>query len=198
MTLEITISVDDGTAKAVAQAFDRQAGQEEACRLFAEIAIRHFCEWLSGSRRFNSLSEQYSAWVEDFYEKILPATEAPNVHRLYNSFNMPHGQATYVARILSEKSLKRWRTQALTDLVADVQIAWDTAKDHLAKNEKNRVVLLRTSKLSGLELQRICDEIWRADKNFIPPTSKTGLGDQRVYEIAAESVKVIRATLGKK
>jgi hypothetical protein len=190
MPVEIKLSIDDEQADAIAAAFDRQADRGEACRLFASLALDHFYAWISGTRRYRSLTEQQAAWIEDIYERLLPPTEGPSVNRLYNSFNLSHGQAVYVSRVLADKALKQWRKQALKDLAADIEMIWPTANGHISKNEKNRVV--RTSKLSALELQRLSDEAWRADKSFISPAAKGGIGDQRVFEIAADSVRIIR------
>jgi hypothetical protein len=194
MPVKITISIENDTADAIAAAFDRK-DRDEACRLFAALATDHFHGWISGSQRYRTLSEQYTAWIEDLYDRLLDPTEAPSVHRLYNSFNMAYGQATYIARVLSEKSLKQWRTQALVELASDIELIWPTANGHLTKNEKTRQVTLRTSRLSAIELARICDEVWRTDKGFAAPTAKGGSGEQRVFEMSAESVKIVRAKL---
>jgi hypothetical protein len=104
MPTKITLTLDDKTAEAIAAAFDRASNRDEACMLFATLAVRHFHAWIAGTGRYRSLTEQYTAF-EDLYDTLLPPTEGPSVSRLYNSFNMPHGQATYIARTLSDKAV---------------------------------------------------------------------------------------------
>jgi hypothetical protein len=199
MTVKITLTIDDKVADAIAAAFDRddreKVDREKVAQSFAQIALFQFHDWIVGARRYRSLTEQYTAWVEELYEALLPPTEGPSVHRLYNSFNMPHGQATYIARILSEKLLKKWRQQALIDLKADIDRAWPAADKFVKKNEGERPVVLHTSKLAALELQRLSDEIWRTDKTFVAPTSKGSLGDQRTLEVPAASLQMLREKL---
>lgn len=192
MPQKITLTLDDKTADAIASAFDRTADREAACTEFAELALRHFHGWIAGTRRHRSLTEQHTAWVEDIYDTLLPATEAPTVSRLYNSFNMSHGQASYIARTLSDKTLKKWRQQAIVDLKGDIDLAWPTAEKHIKKGEGDRAVILRTSKLAALELQRFSDEVWRKDKSFVAPMSKGSHGDQRTLEMPAASLQALR------
>jgi hypothetical protein len=63
------------------------------------------------------------------------------------------------------------------------------------KNELDRVVIVRTSKLAARELQRLCGEIWRKDKSFVSPVPKGSLGEQRTLEIQADSLRMLRDTL---
>jgi hypothetical protein len=191
MPIKLALTLDDKTADAIAAAFDSD-DRDDACKTFATIAIRHFHEWIAGTRRYRSLTEQYTAWVEDFYDQLLPTTEAPSASRLYNSFNMPHGQATYIARILSDKVLKKWRQQAVVDLKADIERAWQTGEKLVKKGDNDRLVVVRTSKLGALELQRFSDEIWRQDKTYVAPTPKGSHGDQRTFEVPAASLQLLR------
>jgi hypothetical protein len=195
MPVKITLTVKDDVGNAIAAAFDRVADRDTACQLFAELSVRHFHEWITGARRYRSLTEQHTAWVEDLYATMLPPTEGPSVDRLYNSFNMPYGQAAYIARTLADKLLTKWRKQALLDLREDINIAWPTAEKHIKKNELDRVVIVRTSKLAARELQRLCDGIWRKDKSFVSPVPKGSLGEQRTLEIQANSLRMLRDTL---
>ncbi len=195
MPVKITLTLEDKVGDAIAAAFDRVADRDAACQLFAELSVRHFHEWITGARRYRSLTEQHAAWIEDLYATMLPPTEGPSVDRLYNSFNMPYGQAAYIARTLADKLLAKWRKQALLDLRDDINIAWPTAEKHIKKNELDRVVIVRTSKLAARELQRLCGEIWRKDKSFVSPVPKGSLGEQRTLEIQADSLRMLRDTL---
>jgi hypothetical protein len=133
MPVKITLMLEDDVGDAIAAAFDRVADRDAACQLFAELSVRHFHEWITGARRYRSLTEQHAAWIEDLYATMLPPTEGPSVDRLYNSFNMPYGQAAYIARTLADKLLAKWRKQALLDLRDDINIAWPTAEKHIKK-----------------------------------------------------------------
>jgi hypothetical protein len=56
MPTKITLTLDDKTAEAIAAAFDRASNRDEACMLFATLAVRHFHAWIAGTGRYRSLT----------------------------------------------------------------------------------------------------------------------------------------------
>ena len=92
----ITIEVDEDDLSDLSRAFDGGDRQELAVK-FAGLALAEHLDWITGRARYRSLTEEHLARIERIYEDMLPETEAPSFNRLYNSFNLPHGQAMYLA-----------------------------------------------------------------------------------------------------
>ena len=89
---------------------------DDLAQALLPLAVGAWLSWLSGEKRYNSLTEQYTDWIEQIYKNLLPQTEAPSVDRLFNSFNVPYGQAQYIARVLTNRTLASWRAQAREEL----------------------------------------------------------------------------------
>jgi hypothetical protein len=64
-----------------------------------------FEQWLDtiiGRTRFRSMTELYIDWIHRIFSSILPQYD-PDEKSLVSRFNMPYGQASYVARVISER-----------------------------------------------------------------------------------------------
>lgn len=196
MVVAVTIDIPDDVADLIAKAVDRPADLQGACTDFASFAFEQMHDWIDGSARYRSLTDQYLEWVERLYDDVLPKGLAPTTTRLYNALNMPYGQANYIARALAEKALKDWRKEAFEILKKDMLQTWPVFDAFLKKNEGDRTAILRTTKLAGLELIRVSDEIWAKDRSFVPPTSKGGIGDQRAFDLEAKSFETVAKQIG--
>lgn len=108
---------------------------------------------------------------------------------------MPYGQAQYIARVLREKSLKKWRLLAVKELKAALGVHRKAAADFEKKGEADQMLAVRISKLANTELARLCDELTRSDPGFLPPRDVRGYGDTRVVEIPARTIIALLPTL---
>ena len=113
--MQITIELPDDQVDVVERALrrGRYADGQQACAELARLAVSSWIDWLSGEQRYTSLTQQHTDWVESIYNHLLREDEAPSADRLYNDFNIPYGKAQYIARVLSNKTLTRWRRRAL-------------------------------------------------------------------------------------
>ncbi len=187
---QVTIEVDDAQLAELSRAFDGRDAQELAV-LFAGLATTEHLNWITGRARHRSLTEEHLSRIQHIYEVMIPETEAPSFNRLYNSFNLPHGQAMYLARALGDMTLRHWRRQAIVDLLADLKRVEAQAQQRQEQQEGDKGINIRTSKMGALELSRMCDAEFKLDRNFIGVTPKGGVGDQRVVELAADSIFTI-------
>jgi hypothetical protein len=193
---KITIDLAGEDIDAIVAAFGHLEDPQAAPAALAEIAVHHFASWISGARRHRSLSEQYTDWIGSLYERLLP-DEAPSVYRLYNAFNLPYGQAQYIARVLREKSLRRWRELAVKELKAALAQHKREAAEFEKNSEPDQMIAVRISRLANTELARLCDELSRNDRGYLPPRDVRGYGDTRVIEIPARTVTALLPILDK-
>jgi len=166
----ISLSIDDATYQQIAAIFgaDDNAAKD-SCTKFAQLAFETFAEWITGQTRFRSLTEQHIAWVEALYEALLPAGEVPTVERLYNGFNMTHGQAAYISRVLGEKNLPRWRQQATKEVKDALKKKKEVAQKWVADDNAVKECEVRLSKLAGRELLRLAEQVCRDDDKLQLP-----------------------------
>lgn len=190
----ITIEVDDAELAELSRAFDGGDPQQLAVK-FAGLAMAEHLNWITGRARHRSLTEEHLARIKRIYEVMLSEAEAPSFNRLYNSFNLPHGQAMYLARALSDMTLRHWRRQAIVGLLADLKRVEAQARQRQEAQEGDKGINIHTSKMGALELSRMCDAEFKVDRAFIGVTPKGGIGDQRSVELAADSIVTIIAKL---
>jgi hypothetical protein len=188
-TVEITIRVPQQTVaelQAILQTNDSSAQTAFSCQPFAELAFQLYFGWLSGKRRHRTLTEQYIDWIESIYTALLPPNESPSVYRLYNRFNIPYGQATYICRILNEKGLPQRRKRALRELVEVLQAKQPKAAEFIdIRGEPERTLVIKLSSLASIELRNITLSIFQVDRSIIPPKSDANYGEIRTVSIPA-------------
>lgn len=195
MAIRITIELDDEDADRIAAAFDRQDDREAACTTFVGIATRHMQGWISGDRRYRSLTEQYAEWIEDFYRELLSADEVPDAARLYNSFNVPYGQASYIARILKNKALTQWRRKARQELRDKLAAVRDQAKRNTEKKDGDRMISLSMTSTAGLEMEQVFTAAYKHDGTLTPPVIKGRTMGMVTMEFRSEDIEKLSTAL---
>jgi hypothetical protein len=116
--MQITINLSDAQVKNIQDSLpeSRFDDVQKIAESLIPLTISSWIDWLSGAKRYNSLTEQYLDWIEEIYSNILSLDEAPSTDRLFSSFNIPYGQAQYIARVLNNKQLTLWRKKAVENL----------------------------------------------------------------------------------
>jgi hypothetical protein len=190
-TKSLTLEVDPAAAQELARAFGitDPAKVDNLCNTFAQLAFFEWSNWLSGDRRFLSLTEQTIERVAQIYQKILN-TQQPKVSQLYNQLNLPHGQASYICRVLNERTLSVWRKQGLTELKKALLQKRKTASDYVAANEGEVAITIAITKIALLELQRCYEELRTKSPDLPPPKRRSSFGDS--CEIDLPSVTIVR------
>lgn len=163
--------------------------KEEAANRFAGIAVEELLGWILGEKRYRSVTELQISWIEQIYLSLFP-DKMPKATVLYNSFNIPYGQATYIARVLAEKDLPAWRGRARNELKSRLEDQKEEAKSNVDAGGQDRFVKrqITVTKLASLELFRIATEIWEDDKSFKLPERRPGIGDVVNVDIPSVSI----------
>jgi len=177
--MRITLEVSDDQLRHIERAFRRRRfdSLEETVTVLAELAVGSWVDWLSGQGRYTSLTEQYTEWIESIYVRILPKDECPTADRLYNSFNVPFGRAQYIARVLSDKTLTRWRQRAIERLRSAMATRLDEVEGWVKKGDGELNAEIRVDKLSYRELKGVCDRLFEQyPDEFVPPEYKLKMG----------------------
>jgi len=115
---QISLELDRAVFESLASALRPNGNgseKSEAVAAFAQIALNELASWSAGTERHRTLTELYISRVEQLYVMLFPG-EMPRATVLFNRSNLPHGQATYIARVLTEKELPLWRAKARLEL----------------------------------------------------------------------------------
>lgn len=190
---EIKLELDDNVFEALSEVFETTDDETKlTTEQFYNLAGKLVLDWITGTKRHRSLTEQYIDWVESIYVNIMPDGAKPTSDVLYNNFNLSPGQAAYIARVLSEKKLSKWRALAKEELKTEITSKSVKAQKLVEKGDKEVKITISISKLAGIELKRLSNIIWENDKTFEIPKNHTGFGDIQNYDISAESIITLK------
>jgi hypothetical protein len=172
--MKITIDLSEDRIAFLVPALDWPPSKtpEELAQAWLPLAVEAWLSWLSGEKRYNSLTEQYTDWIEKIYKDLLP-TEAPSTERLFNSFNVPYGQAQYIARVLNNRETARWREQALDELKAELGKRKDDVYSWAPDRAEDGVDMV-LSKLAVRGLDDTIDNLYRESPGEVDFRSRLG------------------------
>ena len=190
-TSSVSITLSNEQKAALSKAFgpfQNKKQEHEAMQRFASLALAAFTDWITGAKRYRSLTEQYIDWIEEVYGTLLLDTEAPSVDRIYNSLNMPYGQAAYIARVLASKTLTHWRDVAQKDLLGALSNVAAAARKYITEGDSAQQINIEISQVAAHELLRVCSARRRLSRSYLMPRSTGAAGDFRFFSIPASTV----------
>jgi hypothetical protein len=167
VSLKIEATVVERLTKALGIANSKD--NATICQKIVELAFKEWDQWLSGSRRFLSLTEQTIERVADIYDTLLP-NERPTPSELGHRMSIPYGQAVYACRVLGDRKFSRWREEGLRELKGEIKRRQPEAQQLLkSKANETQPVALSLSLWAYRELTRCFDELRRKDSSIEPP-----------------------------
>ncbi len=167
--MQVTFDLPQEKVDILVHAFSpsRFENQQELLDELLPMMADAWIDWVSGARRYRSQTEQYVDWVEQLYNQVLPLDEPPSADRLFNSFNIPFGQAQYIARVLNNRSQVHWRESALTKLKEMLSEKKVEAENMLAHEAGDQTIELLLYRPSFQELEFAIEELFRADSSTV-------------------------------
>lgn len=157
----------------------------------SDLALDLFGQWLSGQRRFPTLSQQNQEW----YRAILSAAGKPNPSRedLKNWFGLPHGTAQYLAGVYYDPEADRATEQTKADIARQAVAAITEAGDGqgLGPNEANFYLSPKMAR----SLETLLFEAL-ADTPMAPPVLTRLAGTVKVSFSANRGLKALCLALG--
>lgn len=180
--MEVNINLTDEQIEVLAVAFKRgRLDTQATANIFAELAVSAWIDWLSGNKRYRSLTDQYTEWIETLYLYLLSEHEVPSIDRIYNAFNVPYGQAQYISRVLSNKSLTRWRRKAIERLKNAMEEKLPEIEEWLNDGRSDSNAEIVVDQLASIELKLVVERIFRNDPESVaPPEFRSSSG---IYSI---------------
>ena len=157
-------------------------------RDFASLGFQHFYDWLSGRKRYRTLTEQHTEWLENTYTRLLPEEEVPSYSRLYNKFNIPYGQAGYMMRVLVERELPHLRATARQKLKEALGRALPKAQEAIEDSRPDQPIKVTLSLLAEREVRNAVNVLYRKDDATLLPERSSTYGDQKTVMLPAKTL----------
>lgn len=190
-TEKLTINVDKKVMQDIATAFGvEDARKQEILEKVAVQALLEWHAWLSGERRYLSLTEQQIDRVASLYESLLPG-ERPSAPDISHRFSVPDGAAAYISRVLSERKFTHWRKQGLLELRELIQTKSKDAQERIQKREGDKLTSIRLTRIAVRELERCLDELARKDNSLTLPRRGATSGDQVELSIQWNTIDLL-------
>ncbi len=191
MNISINLSGDQTAVLERAFESSRFKTKDELAPALLQLAASAWIDWISGSKRYNSLTEQYTDWIEQIYEALLPESEAPSPERLFNSFNVPFGQAQYIARVLNNRSMARWRVHALNQLKNRLLERKTEVYSWIEQNREMEKVEIPLLRPAALELEILVERLFQAAPDEVDIPSSVGSRNLAAVKITARTYKKV-------
>jgi hypothetical protein len=193
--VKITTDLSDDQIAVLVRALDWPPSKtpEELAQAWQQLAVEAWLSWLSGEKRYNSLTEQYTDWIEKIYEHLLPETEAPSVERLWDKFHVPYGQAQYIARVLNNRQMARWREHEREGLKTAMSKRKDEAYRWIEQGDEMEHVEMKLLKPAMKELYIIIEDLFRESPEDVKemPIRSGSLGNLVAIKITAHLFKKV-------
>src|SRR5262245_9306035 len=176
---------------------DGKPPNDEQFRVLVSLAVGSWIDWLSGRKRYRSVTEQSIDWLSSIYTQILPQEE-PSESRLYTHFNLPYGQAQYLARVLRDQHQGVWRTKALTALRDSLKVRVDEARQWIKESRGEERMTFLISKGSRVELSSVLGTLAQRGTPGLSPVRPEGtMGSYSYVSVAAADVVPILKEIDK-
>lgn len=184
----ITLSVEHQTCLDAALSLSGNKKTTEYTK-FCQLVVEMMCDAISGKLRFRSLTEMHIEVVQKIYEQMFPS-ECPSADRLFNGFNLPPGQAAYIARVLVDKAVPRWRGIGLMELRAVLDTRVLDYKDTSDADAKDSSAMFDAPIRACQELITISNALMRTDgKTFVMPEIVGRNGDYKKVRMTITSLR---------
>lgn len=188
-TINLTISQDlyDDLARAFSK--DRPLTAEDFASL-ASLALEQWTDTLLGITRFHSMSELYAAWLRRLFPRLLPDADLDE-KALVSRFNLPYGQAAYIARVLREEDTLAARRKWLDKLEAEFTKRLDEARQWVKDGRGEETMEFYLHKYARRELGIILGRMLETGYPTRAIKTTATMGDYSVVQICAGDVERI-------
>lgn len=134
MSVEVTLNSDH--QRIIKRVFGDQNIKDTAAEL-AQLAIEEWLDWIDGSRRYSSDTDQSIDRIISIYGEIMPDVE-PEISFLYNRFNIPYGRSKYIVQAIINRQLHSLNLRANERLLKTLEAEWN---DYQEMDPEDRKVL---------------------------------------------------------
>jgi hypothetical protein len=183
--VKLTIQIADEAVSELSATLQEAIKDPKVATKLAEFAITELVGWLSGKTVYRSLTEQQIEWTNKCLEIVHPEA-APSAQLLFNEFGVPHGRATYIARVLLEKRLSHWRQTAKTELKEAMKKKEKEAKKYVEAGDFFEPVSLVLSQAAFVELRALQSQAFVADSDLPMLTVNSGLPEMKTVSVPAK------------
>lgn len=182
---QVTVSLPEAQRENLESIVDPDKRQE-----FFQLAVEQWTRFVFGRDRFRSVSELSQSWLGQLFEAEV--IEAPlGQSLLVKDFNMPYGQAAYIARVLEERDIPTLRKRIRASLLKKLQ----TELEKAGRLGLDADVEIRLHKSERRELSILFAEAVESEQDISQPRFGSTIGDYAYWDLKKRDIMVYRDAL---
>jgi hypothetical protein len=190
-TKKISIDVDDSIIKSLGQRFPDLPDKEKLAASLAKLALYEWEQWFAARLRPKSISALNQERIQMvFGDQSLYSGRRVTRGLLFNQFNLPYGEASYLERVFAEKDIPDLSETALKSIHDDLDLQLkDWNKD---KNKKeDQEFTIEVDKLGQRLLQSIMQKAKETGKQMAPSENVLKVHGYYNYTFSKEEAEVV-------
>jgi hypothetical protein len=113
VTLNVRLTQQD--RRVLSELFPHQPNLPEILGQIGQMAMREWLDWLSGRKRYGSISDEAVERIFEIFTQLVPERE-PSIDVLTNVLGIPYGRARYICQVIGQRQFHLLNEQALGQL----------------------------------------------------------------------------------
>jgi len=190
-TKKISIDVDESIIKSLGQRFPDLPDKEKVVASLAKLALSEWEQWFAARLRPKSISALNQERIQMVFEdQSLYSGKRVTRGLLFNQFNLPYGEASYLERVFAEKDIPDLSETALKSIYDDLDDQLKTwNKDKNRKEEQEFTI--EVDKLGQRLLQLIMQKAKETGKQMAPSENVLKVHGYYNYTFSKEEADVV-------
>lgn len=190
-TKKVSIDVDDATVQSLVQRFPDLSDKDKVVASLARLALTEWEQWFAARLRPKSISALNQERIRMIFEDER-LYDGKRVTRgvLFNQFNLPYGEASYLERVFAERDQPDLSSAAISkirDELDDQLKQW--TKD---KNKKeDQAFTIEVDKLGQRLLQSIMQKAKEDGKPMAPTENALNVHGYYNYTFSKEEAAIV-------
>lgn len=190
-TKKVSIEVDESVFKSLAQRFPDLSDKEKVVASLAKLALNEWEQWLGARLRPKSISVLNQERIRMIFgDDKLYSGKRVTRGVLFNQFNLPYGEASYLERVFAERDLPDLTAAALTriqDELEDQLGEWKKDKD----KKENQSFTIEVDKLGQRLLQAMMQKAKEDGKTMAPAENALNVHGYYNYTFSKEEAEIV-------
>ena len=190
-TKKVSIEVDESVFKSLAQRFPDLSDKEKVVASLAKLALNEWEQWFGARLRPKSISVLNQERIRMiFADDKLYSGKRVTRGVLFNQFNLPYGEASYLERVFAERDLPDLTAAALTRIQDELEEQLSEWKKDRDKKE-NQSFTIEVDKLGQRLLQAMMQKAKEDGKTMAPAENALNVHGYYNYTFSKEEAEIV-------
>ncbi|QDT52780.1 hypothetical protein Pan44_07920 [Caulifigura coniformis] len=191
--MEIKLSVPDDVVDAVAKRFPDKNNKKAVAAAVAQLAFHDWADWLSAHTRHRTISAMHQARIRAiFAHPDLYAGKSVKRGTLFNQWNIPYGEASYIERVFAEMELPHLIRTALKAIKTELgEQLKEWGETPVEQREQTQQFTVEVDKYGQNLLQALMQDAKEQGLTMAPSERSSAVNGYYSYTFVVEEAKEV-------